>query len=135
MRSDFVEPRYEDLALVNLLPSVMATLDGGVPTIPLPRASKYVVLLVDGLGWHQLLEHADHAETMAAMSRGSTRITCSVPSTTATSLTSLGCGVPTGSRCRISGRFSGTTGAAPPKRQQRPGCSGRCEPPFPPVLG
>ena len=81
MRSDFVEPRYEDLALVNLLPSVMATLDGGVPTIPLPRASKYVVLLVDGLGWHQLLEHADHAETMAAMSRGSTRITCSVPST------------------------------------------------------
>lgn len=96
MRSDFVEPRYEDLALVNLLPSVMATLDGGVPTIPLPRASKYVVLLVDGLGWHQLLEHADHAETMAVMSRGSTRITCSVPSTTATSLTSLGCGVPTG---------------------------------------
>ncbi|NHB83686.1 alkaline phosphatase family protein [Tessaracoccus sp. HDW20] len=51
---------------------------------------------MDGLGWHQLREHAEHAETMAAAMDTGRRITCSVPSTTATSLTSLGTGVPTG---------------------------------------
>ncbi|MBB1512880.1 alkaline phosphatase family protein [Tessaracoccus sp. MC1627] len=96
MRSDFVEPRYEDLSLANLLPSVMATLDATTPIISLPRARRYVVLLVDGLGWHQLLEFGDHAETMSRLARDAPRLTCSVPSTTATSLTSLGCGVPTG---------------------------------------
>lgn len=93
---EFLAPRYEDLALVNVLPSVTARLDGDDPVIAIPRASQYVVLLVDGLGWHQLVEYADHAETMAGLLRTAPRITCSVPSTTATSLTSLGCGVPTG---------------------------------------
>lgn len=96
MHHEFVDPRYEDLALVNLMPSVVARLDGADPVIGLPPADKYVVLLVDGLGWHQLLTYADHADTMSTLARGAARLTCSVPSTTATSLTSLGCGVPTG---------------------------------------
>ncbi len=96
MHSQFVEPRYEDLALVNVFPSVVARLDGESPVINVPHASKYVVLLVDGLGWHQLSEHLDHAETMGDALAGALRLTCSVPSTTATSLTSLGTGVPTG---------------------------------------
>lgn len=96
MPGSFVEPRYLSHALVNVLPSVAARLTGEEPTLALPKASRYVVLLVDGLGWHQLAEYADHAETMAGLQRRADRLTCSVPSTTATSLTSLGCGVPTG---------------------------------------
>ena len=96
MSAQFVEPRYQDLALINVIPSVVSRLTGEEPVIDLPRARQYVVLLVDGLGWHQLLGHVDHAETMAPAMVGAARLTCSVPSTTATSLTSLGTGVPTG---------------------------------------
>lgn len=96
MAQHFVAPRYEDLTLANVMPSVVARLGGEEPTIAIPRAQRYVVLLVDGLGWHQLAEHGDYAETMSAAMAGSQRLTCSVPSTTATSLTSLGTGVPTG---------------------------------------
>ncbi len=96
MSASFLDPRYPDLALSNLLPSVAARLNGTLPTIPLPTAERYVVLLVDGLGWHQLVEHVDHAETMAALLPRATRLTCGAPSTTATSLTSLGCGLPPG---------------------------------------
>ena len=96
MSSTFLNPRYPDLGLNNLLPSVAARLRLDRPTIPLPPAERYVVLLVDGLGWHQLEEYADHAETMAAHLPRALRLTCGAPSTTATSLTSLGCGVPPG---------------------------------------
>lgn len=92
----FIDPRYPGTALSNLLPSVVDRLDGGIPAIDVPKAKQYVVLLVDGLGWHQLLQYADHAETMAKLQRRAQRLTCSVPSTTATSLTSLGCGATPG---------------------------------------
>lgn len=93
---EFIEPRYEDFALCNVLPSVASLLTGENPIIALPRAGKYVVLLVDGLGWHQLQEHADHAETMDTLLPRALRLTCGTPSTTASSLTSLGCGVTPG---------------------------------------
>lgn len=96
MSTQFIDPRYADLALSNLLPSVAARLDGETPAIDLPHARQYVVLLVDGLGWHQLQEYRDHAETMAGMIDRGQRLTCSVPSTTSTSLTSLGCGATPG---------------------------------------
>lgn len=88
--SDFVLPRYSSGALSNLLPSITARLDGRTPVIDVPRAPRYVVLLVDGLGLRQLEEYADDADRLAALPRQ--QLTCSVPSTTATSLTSLGCG-------------------------------------------
>lgn len=90
MQDQFTLPRYQDLALINVFSSVKASLDGSEPVIGLPSASKYVVLLVDGLGWHQLAEHLEHAETMASALPRARKLTCSVPSTTATSLTSLG---------------------------------------------
>lgn len=96
MTDHFVEPRYDGLALSNLMPSVLARLTGEDPVIQIPTAAKYVVLLVDGLGWHQLGEYCDHAETMASLAARGPRLTCSVPSTTATSLTSLGCGASPG---------------------------------------
>lgn len=87
MSADFI--RYADLALANLLPSVVARLEGNAPIIDIPVARRYVVLLVDGLGWHQLDGYSDHAEVMSHALPGALRLTCSVPSTTATSLTSL----------------------------------------------
>lgn len=87
-------PDYHGNSLNNLIPSLLARLDGGTPAIKVPSAARYVVVLVDGLGSEQLDRFADHTEHLAAMRRQ--RLTCGVPSTTATSLTSLGCGATPG---------------------------------------
>lgn len=92
MSADFILPDYAGATLANLMPGIEARLLGGTPAFELPQARKYVVFLVDGLGWHGLAEHADHAEFLAGLLPGALSLTCSVPSTTATSLTSLGCG-------------------------------------------
>lgn len=62
----------------------------------LPPAAGYVVLLVDGLGWELLREHAAAAPYLGALAEQSAPATCGIPSTTATSLTSLGTGLPPG---------------------------------------
>lgn len=92
MVPEFVLPDYDGATLTNLLPSIEARLGGAAPVIDIPRARKYVILLVDGLGWYPLAQHADHAEHLAALMPSALTLTCGVPSTTATSLTSLGCG-------------------------------------------
>lgn len=91
MIEEFVAPRYGSGALCDLLPSIEAALAGQPGVIELPKASTYVVLMVDGLGTELLREHADDAPRLAEIPRQT--LTCSVPSTTACSLTSLGCGV------------------------------------------
>jgi len=90
-------PRYGSGALADVLPSVLAQ-QTGRPTddvVGLPAATSYVVFLIDGLGWRLLLEHADAAPYLSSLATGPP-ITCGVPSTTATSLTSLGTGLPPG---------------------------------------
>lgn len=91
---DFVLPRYGGGSLADLLPSIETRLGGGEPALPVPETSKYVILLVDGLGHQILLEHAAHAEWMGAALARSATLTCGVPSTTATSLSSIGTGLP-----------------------------------------
>src|SRR5690606_19380582 len=53
-----VAPAYDGGTLGNLLPSALTAVGRGSgwdgPTIPLPEARYYVVLLVDGLGWEPL---------------------------------------------------------------------------------
>lgn len=90
MTAELVLPDYRRLGLNNLLPSVAARLDGREPVLDIPRARRYVVLLVDGLGWEQLHRFAADVPHLESLHR--TRLTCAVPSTTATSLTTLGCG-------------------------------------------
>jgi hypothetical protein len=89
-------PAYGRSTLADLLPSVGAHL--GVPgaddVLGLPDASRYLVVLVDGLGAHQLGRHAGSAPFLAAL--GERTITSGVPSTTATSISSLGTGLPPG---------------------------------------
>jgi predicted AlkP superfamily pyrophosphatase or phosphodiesterase len=61
----------------------------------LPEAPHYVVLLVDGMGQTLLNEHADAAPYLSSL-RGIDDVVCGVPSTTVTSLTSLGTGLRAG---------------------------------------
>ncbi len=81
-----------------IMPSVAAALGhpGFANTMELPPAPRYVVLLVDGLGQTLLQANADVAPFLATLP-GVDDVVCGVPSTTATSLTSLGTGVPAGS--------------------------------------
>lgn len=94
----FVAPAYGSASLVDVIPAVAAALGAaGLPTpgaLTLPPAPAYVVLLVDGLG-HELVErHREEAPFLADML--GEPATCGVPSTTATSLTSLGTALPPG---------------------------------------
>ena len=88
--------RYGEAALADLMPSVLAAL--GVPNEPNPlqlaESSCIVVLLIDGLGWNLLQRYAEHAPFLAGMA--GRPLTAGFPTTTATSLASLGTGRPPG---------------------------------------
>ena len=67
---------------------------GPPPTgLLLPDAASYVVFLVDGLGAELLRRYAHAAPYLSSLLEGSATGTAGVPSTTATSLTSLGTGL------------------------------------------
>ena len=80
-----------------VLPSVAAALGAPdfVNTLALPDAPRYVVFLVDGLGLDLLREHADAAPFLSSLENVED-VVCGIPSTTATSLTSLGTGLQAG---------------------------------------
>lgn len=80
-----------------ILPSVGAALgvDGLTNSLGLPEAPRCVVFLVDGMGLELLREHADAAPFLSSLTNVDD-VVCGVPSTTVTSLTSLGTGVRAG---------------------------------------
>jgi hypothetical protein len=88
----FVEPAYGGRSLGDVLPAVATALGVDVgfheTTLVLPPARRYVILLVDGLGHRLLAAHGEHAPYLHALL--SEPGLAGVPSTTATSLTSLG---------------------------------------------
>ena len=88
----FVEPAYGDRSLGDILPAVAAALGVNVgfhdTALVLPPAQSYVVLLVDGLGHDLLRAHPEEAPYLYAL-LGEPGV-AGVPSTTVTSLTSLG---------------------------------------------
>ena len=91
-----VLPRYGEASLAELLPSVLGAL--GVPgeqdLMGLPPSSRYCVLLVDGLGWNLLRAHPAQAPFLISLPGRA--ITAGTPTTTVTSLTSFGTGLPPG---------------------------------------
>ncbi|GIG90057.1 alkaline phosphatase family protein [Plantactinospora endophytica] len=107
---DLVRPHYFGGSLADVLPSALSVL--GVPTgdsgavdraDPLGLAGqlagvrRIAVLLVDGLGWYQLPTAAPHAPTLTDLAaRFGRPLTCGFPSTTPTSLVSLGTGAAPG---------------------------------------
>ena len=98
----FVTPAYKQRSLADVLPAVARGLgvggafgmDGDATDLFLPEAQKYVVFLVDGLGHDLLRDHPDAAPFLHSLMAGTEPATVGVPSTTATSLTSLGTGLP-----------------------------------------
>lgn len=86
-------PRYGGSSVADLLPSVGA--QWGMPgedRLGLPASDRYVVLLIDGLGADALARHAELAPFLSGVADRRV-ITCGVPTTTATSITSLGTGL------------------------------------------
>lgn len=88
--------------LASVMPAALrslgaATLPDGIeaPTWELPDSRRVVVVLVDGLGARQLARASGHARTLREMGSPlgeDATFRCGFPSTTATSLTSLGTG-------------------------------------------
>ncbi len=96
----FVQPAYADRSLGDVVPAVGCALgvalDGAPPAgLVLPEAPAYVVFLVDGMGANLLRRYA-HAAPFLSSLLTEPPATAGVPSTTATSLTSLGTGLPPG---------------------------------------
>ncbi|MEU5956354.1 nucleotide pyrophosphatase/phosphodiesterase family protein [Streptomyces sp. NPDC047525] len=95
-------PEYGAGSLADLLPTLVSHqgVEGFAPVIPeLAPADRNCVFLIDGLGWEQLRAHPDEAPFLTSLissSRGGTGrpITAGFPATTATSLASVGTGLP-----------------------------------------
>lgn len=98
MPAGFVEPAYGRNTLGDVLPAVSLALGVDlawpVSSLVFPEAPSYVVLLVDGLGSEQLERYAHAAPYLSSLE--AQPATAGVPSTTATSLTSFGTGLPPG---------------------------------------
>ncbi|WP_031470457.1 alkaline phosphatase family protein [Sciscionella sediminilitoris] len=91
-------PRYGSGALADLAGSLLARLGlpGAEDVLGLPETQKVCLLLVDGLGWELLREHRDRAPFLASLSADRGPLTAGFPSTTATSISSIGTGRPSG---------------------------------------
>jgi Type I phosphodiesterase / nucleotide pyrophosphatase len=94
-----VVPAYQSTTLGELMPSIGAHLGVSGFTddaFRLPQSARYVVVLIDGLGWNLLRRAAREAPYLASLLGSAQPITSAVPSTTVTSLASLGTGLPPG---------------------------------------
>ncbi|MEU1089914.1 nucleotide pyrophosphatase/phosphodiesterase family protein [Streptomyces sp. NPDC005576] len=97
-------PEYGTGSLADLLPTLAAgqEVPGFTASIPeLTPADRNCVFLIDGLGWEQVTAHPDEAPFLHSLlptSRGGTGrpLTAGFPATTATSLASVGTGLPPG---------------------------------------
>lgn len=99
----FVAPRYDGASLASVLPGIADAL--GLPldddgrsararaALGLPRVDRVCLVLVDGLGFHNLSERAGHAPFLRSLLPGGRRLVTGYPSTTAASLGLLGTGV------------------------------------------
>ena len=96
---EMIVPAYQSTTLGELMPSIGAHL--AVPgcaedSFWLPQSTRYVVVLIDGLGWNLLRHGVVAAPFLGSLLGGAQQITSAVPSTTVTSLGSLGTGQPPG---------------------------------------
>ncbi|AEI11971.1 alkaline phosphatase family protein [Cellulomonas gilvus] len=83
-------------AAVDVAPDEAAGWLAARERLGLPAAARVCVLLVDGLGHLNLAERAGHAPFLRRASAGSTALSSTFPSTTATALGTFGVGQPPG---------------------------------------
>jgi hypothetical protein len=136
-------PQYGSGALCDVIPAAVAGF--GVPGMPrtglvLQPADRVCVFLVDGLGWELILRHPDEAPyltSLLATSLGGTGrpLTAGFPSTTATSLASVGTGLPPGAH-GLAGyiALNPDTGELMNQLRWRPWTSPRVWQPYPTVF-
>ena len=93
-------PAYGESTLADVVPSLATSLgiDGWDDALGLPASDRWVLFLVDGLGAHNLAAALEEAPFLASLlaADASTTVTSGAPSTTATSITSLGTALPPG---------------------------------------
>lgn len=91
-------PAYGRGCVTELVPTLLEPPDEPSPDAvvgpEIVGAPSVVVLVLDGLGWHQLQERSSIAPTLASMAGGP--VTTVAPSTTATALTSISTGMAPG---------------------------------------
>ncbi len=90
-------PDYGRTTLAEVLPAIAAHLAEGLDeasdVLGLPRAKRFVVAMIDGLGHDQLVANRARAPYLSGLLNDSAiMLTSAVPATTATSLTTLGTG-------------------------------------------
>ena len=92
-----VLPRYGERSLAEVFPALMRALGvpGGPEGLGIPPVRAAGLLLVDGLGARQLRRYAADAPFLSSLPDAGP-LTAGFPSSTATSLTSLGTGTPPG---------------------------------------
>jgi hypothetical protein len=100
---EVVHPRYGTASLADVLPGVLGALGLagmadplGLGSGPLAAVRRVAVLLVDGLGRHQLPLAAPYAPGLTDLAAGAATLTSGFPSTTPVSLVSVGTGVAPG---------------------------------------
>jgi len=91
-----VIPDYAGGCISNVVPALVEPTDEPPPWLPAEavEADQVVLLVVDGLGWHQLAARASLAPTLSSMTGGPIDSVC--PTTTSTALTSITTGLPPG---------------------------------------
>lgn len=95
---DFLPPPYGSRTLAEVVPSLLAALGAGGFDNPLgvTAARSVCLLVIDGLGWQLLRDHAADAPFLAGLMSRADPLVAGFPATTATSLASLGTGLPPG---------------------------------------
>lgn len=91
-----VLPDYGGACTCNLVPALVDPSDVTPAWLPAAavEADRVVLLVLDGVGWHQLDRRRHLAPTLSAMTGGPIRTV--LPTTTATALTSISTGAPPG---------------------------------------
>ncbi len=86
-----VRPDLEGASIAGLIPALMGARDPSWLPAPAREAEAVVLLVLDGLGWNALQEHAAVMPELASMEGGP--ITTVTPATTASALTSIATGL------------------------------------------
>jgi hypothetical protein len=100
-RTSPIVPSYGDGSLADLSASILASVtgDAGDPAknvLGLPETARACLLVIDGLGWELLRSHQAAAPFLSELAFNSRQLTCGFPSTTVTSLGSIGTALPPG---------------------------------------
>jgi hypothetical protein len=95
-RTSPIVPSYGASSLSDLSSSLLASLtgDAAADTLGLPDYPRVCLLIIDGLGYELLRGHQAAAPFLAELAFNSRPLTAGCPSTTVTSLASLGTGLP-----------------------------------------